>query len=312
MLIAEAVEKSYGDIHALRGVSLGVEAGEILGLLGPNGAGKTTFVSLVAGLLRLDAGRVWIDGIDVTEHPDAARTRIGVAPQETGVYPVVTVRNNLRLFGAIAGLKGRALTGRIDEIADALAIGDLLDRKAGNLSGGQKRRLHTAIALIHQPPLLLLDEATTGTDVTTRKHLLELIRSLAESGSAILYTTHYLHEVEEMGARVSVIEDGAVIAEGGVAELVAETGGGALELTFDGPAPQLDSRFTTHVDGNVVRVLTTETAVTAAAILGSLNDDAHRLLGLEVINPSLETVYLRLTGRRYQGGDEAEEDVAVA
>ena len=206
MLQINALEKAYGPIRALKGVSLDVAEGQIVGLLGPNGAGKTTLVSIVAGLRRPDAGTVTVGGTDALLHPHRVRPRIGFAPQDTGVYPVVTVRGNLRLFTAIAGLKGKAQATHIDEIAGALGIGDLLDRKAGNLSGGQMRRLHTAIALVNQPSLLLLDEATTGTDVATRRHLLELIRSLAHDGAAILYSTHYLHEIEEMDADVVIIE----------------------------------------------------------------------------------------------------------
>ena len=237
MLRAVGLVKSYGEVHALRGVDLDVRRGEIVGLLGPNGAGKTTLVSIVAGLRRPDAGTVTVDGIDVLTHPHRARLRLGLAPQDTGVYPVVTVRNNLKLFGEIAGLRGSTLNRRIGDVAESLDIVDLLDRKAGNLSGGQKRRLHTAIALLHEPPLLLLDEATTGTDVATRKHLLELIGRLAAAGAAVLYSTHYLHEVEELGARVAIIEEGQVIARGAFTEMIAKHGGAAVELAFDALHP---------------------------------------------------------------------------
>lgn len=307
MLRVKNLHKSYGPVRALKGVDLTVAPGQIVGLLGPNGAGKTTLVSIVAGLRRADKGTVTVNGIDALAHPQQARPRIGLAPQETGVYPIVTVRQNLRLFGEIAGLRGSELAKRVDDVAEALRITDLLDRKAGMLSGGQKRRLHTAIALLHRPPLLLLDEATTGTDIDTRRHLLEVIRGLADDGSAILYSTHYLNEVEDLAASVTILEQGTVIADGTVRGLVSEHGGAAVELTFDGPPPRLDGQRQVVVDGDVARVLTDEPAKTSAEVLSSLGPDALRLQGVEIIHPSLETVYLAATGRRYQE-DQPEED----
>ena len=312
MLRIDGLHKAYGSIEALRGVSLDIEPGEIVGLLGPNGAGKTTLVSIVSGLRRADAGRVTVDGIDALADPHAARSKLGLAPQETGVYPVVKVRSNLRLFGELAGLRGRELVARIDEVAESLQITGLLDRKAGTLSGGEKRRLHTAIALVARPPLLLLDEATTGTDVGTRKHLIELIRDLAADGAAILYSTHYLHEVEELDARVTIIERGEVIAEGALDELIQRHGGASVELTFDGPPPDLAGTHRTVVRGNVMRVATDDSAAAAAGILASLGAHAERLRAVEIINPSLESVYLTITGHRYRGDEDALEDALAS
>ena len=200
MLHIEALRKSYGEVVALQGVDMDVSAGEIVSLLGPNGAGKTTIVSIVAGLRRADGGVVKVDGLDALRRSSEVRRRIGLAPQDLGIYPVVSVRNNFRLFGRLAGLGDRELRTRIDEVAEALDITDLLDRQGGTLSGGQKRRVHTAIALLHRPRLLLLDEATTGADVETRGHILDLVRELAAQGSAVLYSTDYLQEVEDLGA----------------------------------------------------------------------------------------------------------------
>ena len=312
MLHINGLEKAYGPVRALKGVSLDVAPGQIVGLLGPNGAGKTTLVSIVAGLRRPDAGTVTVDGTDALAHPHRIRPKIGFAPQDTGVYPVVTVRGNLRLFTAIAGFKGKAQARRINEVAEALGIGDLLDRKAGNLSGGQKRRLHTAIALVNQPSLLLLDEATTGTDVMTRRHLLELIRSLAHDGAAILYSTHYLQEVEDMDADVVIIEEGEVIASGSVAHLVSEAGGGAIELTFEGPAPAQAAPLGAVIDGAVIRIPSQDPAAAIPSVLDMLGEARSRLRGVEIITPSLEAVYLALTGRRFTGENVEQDDVSVA
>ncbi|MDQ1434448.1 MAG: type transport system ATP-binding protein, partial [Actinomycetota bacterium] len=201
-LDVRGIRKSYGATVALDGVDLVVEPGTIVGLLGRNGAGKTSLVSVVAGLLRPDAGRVLVAGVDIAREPRRARALIGLAPQDTGVYLPLSVRDNLRFFGGLSDLHGRERATRIDEVGAALMLDDLLDRRARDLSGGERRRLHTAIAVLHRPRLVLLDEPTTGADVQTRHELLRLVTDLSREGSAVVYSTHYLQEIEELGAGV--------------------------------------------------------------------------------------------------------------
>jgi ABC-2 type transport system ATP-binding protein len=200
MLEIQGLRKSYGTRLALAGVDLDIGAGEIVGLLGPNGAGKTTLVSILAGLIQPDAGGVLIGSIDAIAHPHQARRLLGLAPQETGIYPTLTCRDNLKFFAELAGLRRRQLESAVDTVAAALQLTELLERRAQYLSGGERRRLHTAIALVNRPPLVLLDEPTTGADVQTRAQLLQLVGELAAEGSAILYSTHYLTEIEQLGA----------------------------------------------------------------------------------------------------------------
>ncbi|MFI8194545.1 ABC transporter ATP-binding protein [Streptomyces sp. NPDC085946] len=300
------LRKSYGESPVLRGVDLEVRAGEIVSLLGPNGAGKSTFVSIVAGLRRADSGSVTIAGVDAFAQPGAARRMTGLAPQDVAVYPVLSARHNLRLFGELAGLRGRELGTRIDEVARALRIEPLLDRPVGRLSGGQRRRVHTAMALLHRPRLLLLDEATAGADVETRTYLLDVVRELAADGSAVVYSTHYLQEVEMLGASVALLEAGTVIARGPVRDLVAGHATPAVEFRFAGPAPLVVAEpgregFATR-HGDLLRVATPDPAATIAATVPALGEDARRLRGVEVVQASLETVYLALTGRRYASG----------
>ncbi|GMQ86397.1 MAG: ABC transporter ATP-binding protein [Acidimicrobiia bacterium] len=308
VLTVSGLRKSYGSVVALDGVDLDVDRGEVVGLLGPNGAGKTTLVSISCGLRRADAGSVQVNGIDALAHPQQARHHIGLAPQDLGIYPVVTVRRNLELFGELAGLLKPALGRQIETVAAALFLDDLLDRKAGELSGGQKRRLHTAIALLNDPPLILLDESTTGADVETRAALIELVRELAHRGSAVLYSTHYLQEVEALDASVVIIERGKVIAQGSVDTLISHNGEAVVELTFDGSPPGAIDGYEVSIDGSVMRVSTEDPGRSMADILGSLGPDAAHLTGVEIIRPSLETVYLAVTGRRYEAG----EDIDVA
>jgi ABC-2 type transport system ATP-binding protein len=313
VLTVTEVHKKYRAIKALDGVSIDLQPGEILGLLGPNGAGKTTLVSLIAGLRRPDAGTVRVAGLDVTANPEEARRFIGLAPQDLGIYPVVSVRNNLAVFGEIAGLSGLRLRRRIDDLAERLRIAHLLDRLAGTLSGGEKRRLHTAIALLHEPPLALLDEPTTGADVATRYDLLSLVKDLAEAGSAVLYSTHYLAEVETLGASVAILDHGRLIASGALQELIASYAETAVELSFHGPPPdlQLDGLAVSASD-SAIRITTDDPSSAVATALGAMGPAAKRLRSVEVFEPSLEAVFLNLTGRRYSDevAQEAEELVS--
>jgi ABC-2 type transport system ATP-binding protein len=309
-LSLSAVEKAYGPIHALAGVDLELAEGEILGLLGPNGAGKTTLVSIVAGLRRPDAGSVSVCGIDVRTRARAARKHIGLAPQDTGVYPGATVRENLILFGELLGLVGSDLKRRVVDIADVLGLTSIMDRRAQFLSGGEKRRLHTGMALIGSPPLLLLDEPTSGVDVATRADVLTLVRGMAARGTAICYSTHYLNEVESLGASVAILLGGRLIVRGTLDALVACHGQSAVEFVFSGPAPDLSSYDNTIVTtGSIVRLATNDPAAMAARVLSQLGSAAERLVSVEIMRPSLESVFLALTGRRYEqsvpGGEDA-------
>jgi ABC-2 type transport system ATP-binding protein len=298
------LRKAYGGEPALRGVDLDVAEGEIVALLGPNGAGKTTLVSIVAGLRKADDGVVEVAGVDALRRSREVRRLLGLAPQDTGIYPVVSVRNNLTLFGELSGLTRRDARRRADEVAEALAITDLLDKQAGRLSGGQKRRVHTAIAFMHRPRLLLLDEATTGADVETRAHILELVRRLAAQGSAVLYSTHYLAEVGSLtGASVAILDVGRVIARGGVAELVAAHAVPVLELTFHGEPPVLALPEVVVVDPRRLRVPAPDPAATLVAVLPDIPPGL--LESVEIVRPDLEAVYLALTGRRYEEADAA-------
>ncbi len=295
MLDIKGLRKSYGAHDVLRGVDLHASPGEIVGLLGPNGAGKTTLVSIVAGLRTADEGEVEVDGVDALAHPERARASIGLAPQDLGIYPILTVAQNLALFGELAGLAGARLRSRIGEVAEALDLAPLLPRKAASLSGGQKRRLHTAMALVNRPKLLFLDEPTVGADVQSRGRILAAVRELAATGCAVIYTSHYLTEIEELAATVAVLEAGRIIARGPLDELVSRHGSPALRLSFDGPAPQLPGF---DLAGREATLLTADPAHAAAGILQRLNGQEAHLRSVDIVRPSLEAAYLALTGRR--------------
>jgi ABC-2 type transport system ATP-binding protein len=231
VLAAQGLIKCYGRTKALDGFDLNVAPGEIVGLVGHNGAGKTTFVEVVAGLVRPDAGDVRISGVDALRDSRRARRLIGVAPQEQAMYISATVRDNLRLFGALAGLHRAALRAAIDRVAADLQLADVLGQRVGLLSGGQRRRAQAATALIGCPQLLLLDEPTAGADPETRAALLSAVRDRAADGAAVLYTTHYLPELTELGATLAVASAGRIIARGDQQSLTQDLPG-ELRLRF--------------------------------------------------------------------------------
>jgi ABC-type multidrug transport system ATPase subunit len=214
MLVAEGLMKRYGTRMVLAGFDLAVAPGEIAGLIGPNGAGKTTFVEIVTGLVRPDAGQVVVCGRSALRSGRAVRRLIGVAPQEIALYQTVTVRENLQLFGGLAGLRGRDLDAAITRVLDELSLGPVAGQRTGALSGGQRRRVQAATAMVGSPPLLLLDEPTAGADPETRSALLAAVRARAAAGTAVLYTTHYLPELAELEATLALVRGGVVVARG--------------------------------------------------------------------------------------------------
>lgn len=304
-LLVERVSKAYGSTRALTEVSLRIGRGEVLGLLGPNGAGKSTLISIVAGLLAPDGGSVRICGHDIGSDALAARRLVGLAPQDLGLYLQLPVLANLRFFGEVAGVKRTDLKARIDQLASSLDLGEILDRRPHELSGGEKRRVHTAIAMLNRPAVLLLDEPTAGVDVHTRQRILDIVRELAMEGTAICYTTHYLHEAEEVADSATIITEGEVVASGSIAELVESEGDAVLELRLEGEIPEeLERMGTSTDDGSIVHLPAADVGVTIAKALAVV--DHRQVRSIEIVRPSLENAYLNVTGRRIEA-DMVEE-----
>jgi ABC-2 type transport system ATP-binding protein len=294
MLNAEGLVKRYGERLALAGFDLSVESGEITGLVGHNGAGKTTFVEVVTGLVRPDDGSVRVAGIDALRQPRAARRLIGVAPQEQALYVAATVRDNLRLFGALAGLRPTGLRRAVADLADELWLGEVLDQRVGLLSGGQRRRAQAATAMIGDPPLLLLDEPTAGADPQTRAALLTAVRARAAAGAAVVYTTHYLPELADLGATLAVASAGRVIARGPQHRLVDGLPG-ELRLRFEsgdgiGGLPPALAERASAIDGEL-RITSTDPAADLAAVLAA----GCAPVAVDVRKPDLDDLYLALS-----------------
>jgi ABC-2 type transport system ATP-binding protein len=294
MLNAEGLTKRYGERLALAAFDLSVESGEITGLVGHNGAGKTTFVEVVTGLVRPDGGSVRVGGIDALRQPRAARRLIGVAPQEQALYVAATVRDNLRLFGALAGLRPTGLRRAVAGLADELWLGEVLDQRVGLLSGGQRRRAQAATAMIGDPPLLLLDEPTAGADPETRAALLTAVRARAAAGAAVVYTTHYLPELADLGATLAVASAGRVIARGPQHRLVDGLPG-ELRLRFEsgdgvGVLPPALAERASVMDGEL-RITSTDPPADLAAVLAA----GCAPVAVDVRKPDLDDLYLALS-----------------
>lgn len=295
---ASGLTKRYGEHAALVGVSLTVREGEIRGLIGVNGAGKTTLMSMLAGLVRPDSGTVKIAGIDAATQPQRARSSLGYAPQDLGVYATLSVAQNLRFPCELVGMKSTDIDVRVESIGGTLDLLPLLRRPAQLLSGGEQRRLHVAMALMHRPPVLLLDEPTTGVDVSTREELLSTIRALAETGVAVCYSTHYLSELEQLGASVTILDAGEVAAEGTIEQLVALHARPGVRLAFAGAAPAERFGRDAEVDGATVTLRCHDPEHAAPEILSTLGPDLTRLVSFEVVRPTLENVFLKVTAAR--------------
>jgi ABC-2 type transport system ATP-binding protein len=301
---ADGLRKRFGARIALDGVSLSVAAGEIVGLLGPNGAGKTTTLSILAGVIAPDSGRAEICGHDLVGAPAAARRRLGLVPQSLALYPTLTARENLEFFGRIEGLRTHEAHGRALRLLDEAGLADRADDPVAAFSGGMKRRLNLACGMIHGPSALLLDEATAGVDPQSRERIFAVVEDAAARGAAVLYSTHYMEEVERLCARVVLIDHGRVVAEGGVRELIARAGAEPrIELRTLRP---LDAGWIAGFDG--VRELARDDAAEPGASLVLNNVELvpavlqrAAQIGGEVSEfflhrPNLQDAFIALTG----------------
>jgi ABC-2 type transport system ATP-binding protein len=305
MLKVSAISKSFGAVRAVDGVSFHVSEGEIYGLLGPNGAGKTTTISMVCGLLRPDAGEIYVHEKSFSANPGEAKRLMGVTPQDLALYEELTGRENLEFWGRIAGLKSAEAKTRATELLEALSLADRADDAVKNYSGGMKRRINLGCALLHRPKLVLLDEPTVGIDPQARAKILEFITGLRASGTAILYTTHYLEEAETLCQRIGIIDHGKVLAEGTLSQLQERLGEG-LVFTVDAdfgenPTAKWDGfaeRFRVLQQSEKQLVVAAVGQRDPAEYLKALLALPIRMQNVSLKRPSLNDVFLQLTGRQ--------------
>ncbi|MBX5464433.1 MAG: ABC transporter ATP-binding protein [Clostridia bacterium] len=310
ILEVDRLVKRFGDMTAVDEVSFEVQPGELFGLLGPNGAGKTTTLASIAGLLRPDGGRILVGGHPVDRERQEAQRVLGVVPQEVALYEDLSAEENLRFFGRLKGLGGAELARRSRELLELVGLLDHARQRVSRFSGGMKRRLNMAVGLIGEPKLLLLDEPTVGVDPQSRRHILDLVAELARRGTAVLFTSHYMEEVEYLCRRIAIMDHGRIIAQGPLEQVRALAGEAPvirvrLEAALpEATAAQLRSRFDGQLslDERELRILLTHGSARVGETISWLEELGLPMEGLRLEPPDLETVFLALTGRELRDG----------
>ena len=307
ILEAHNIAKSYGDFQAVKGVTFGIEDGEIFSLLGPNGAGKTTTISMLSTLFAPTSGDAAIGGHSVTKESMAVRRIIGVVPQDLALYEDLTGRENLSFWGQMYGLGGVALKARVSEVLEQVGLTDKGNQRVKTYSGGMKRRVNIGVGLLHKPRLLFMDEPTVGIDPQSRRAILDTVKDLNRQGMSVLYTTHYMEEAQELSHRIGIIDHGELIALGTLQELtksIGELETLRLHVTEDAEAARLAEALrtipgVTRVDAaDHQAVLTAPDAEEALpAVVGKANEIGIKIRSIDIEEPNLEAVFLNLTGR---------------
>ena len=306
MIEVSNLYKRFGENRAVDGISFAARAGEIYGLLGPNGAGKTTTLSMIAGLLAPDSGQITFDGVDVAAEPLRVKRWLGVVPQENALYDDLNAGEHLRFWGGLYGLRSKELDMAVAEVLDWVGLAGRAKEPVKGFSGGMKRRLNLGMGLIHRPKAVLLDEPTVGIDPQARHNILEVVRRVADAGTTVLYTTHYLEEAEQLCDRIGIVDRGKLLAEGTLEELQSRVGGEeVVTLRGDFDVDQLRDRL---LQAGKVRLVAAEKGKLVVAtgeggkrgsveLLQSLFANQVELDGLTLEPPSLNGLFLKLTGR---------------
>jgi ABC-2 type transport system ATP-binding protein len=297
--------KAFRDVVAVDGISFEVNRGEVFSLLGPNGAGKSTAISIISGLLRPDSGDALVMGHSILKESMAARRCLGVVPQEVALYNDMSARENLVFWGRMYGLSGKDLERRADEMLAAVGLVERQKGRVATYSGGMKRRVNIAAALLHTPQVVIMDEPTVGIDPQSRRHILDYVKELNRQGMSVLYTTHYMEEAEELSNRIAIMDKGKIIACGTRDELVRRVGEQArIELAVTGEpekAAEAWRRVTgvsrATVEEGRVAVLVGDSNAVVPRLFEQAAQSGFRVGSVEIQEPNLETVFLALTGR---------------
>jgi ABC-2 type transport system ATP-binding protein len=305
VLVCEGLRKSFGTRMAVDGVSFSIAEGETYGLLGPNGAGKTTTISMVCGLLSRDGGDVTVAGKSMDPGATAAKAAIGLVPQDVALYPDLSARENLRFFGRLQGLTGKALDERVVAALEVVGLSERADERVERYSGGMKRRANIAAGLLHRPRLLVLDEPTVGVDPQSRNAILESVEVLGGQGLSVLYTTHYMEEAERLCHRIGILDEGRLVAEGTRRELVDQIGehdrlvvGAVGDLAaFAARCAALDGVEEAAPADSTVRIMAGSARQVLPRIVEAAEATRVEISSIEVTEADLEAVFLHLTGK---------------
>jgi ABC-2 type transport system ATP-binding protein len=306
-IVAERLVRTFGDLRAVDGIDMTVNAGEIFGFLGPNGAGKSTAVRMLTTLLRPTSGRAIVAGFDVATHPDEVRRRIGVALQDAAIDPLMTGNELLRLQAVLYGIPSGKVKSRAADLLERVGLTAAADRRVGTYSGGMRRRLDLALSLIHEPTVLFLDEPTTGLDPMSRMTLWEEVRRLNREGTTVLLTTQYLEEADQLADRIAIIDKGRIVREGRPRDLKAEVGSPTLLVAV--PREQADAARAVLQEFGESRPTAEGTlgvglrdgARAVTDVVRRLDEAGVRLQHLEINEPSLDDVFAEATGHRLEG-----------
>ncbi|MBN2287229.1 MAG: ABC transporter ATP-binding protein [Tissierellales bacterium] len=299
------IHKAYNKTKAVEGISFQVKKGEMIGLLGPNGAGKSTAISMIATLFKPDRGEILYQGESIIKNPKVIQSKLGFVPQEIALYPTLTGMDNLKFWGRTYGLKGSHLKEKINEISEIIGIRDRLKERVDKYSGGMKRRLNIGCALLHNPEIIIFDEPTVGIDPQSRNHILNAVKEINRRGATVIYTSHYMEEVEFLCQRICIMDQGKIIASGTKDELIG---------TIDS-----DEKTTLKVEGLTEKMIEKMREISYARnlvvsddsvifnrkgnhvnyseIIDAISQEGGKLLSMDVQKPDLEYVFLQLTGR---------------
>lgn len=305
ILEVKNLSKSFKDKRAVDQISFGVMEGEAYGLLGPNGAGKSTTIGMIFGLLQPTEGQVLVNGNLLVKQPEKAKACMGYVPQEIALYPELTASENLAYWGRMYGLGGSQLQKRIRDVLEIVGLSDHAKAKVETFSGGMKRRVNIAAALLHEPKILVMDEPTVGVDPQSRNHILETVKKLNTAGLTIIYTSHYMEEVEYLCTRIGIMDHGKIIAQGTVPELRKIVGeAAALTLQVSSvPAGmlstllQLNELASVIVRDEVLHISANDAALALSSVAQVLADYRVKLKSVDIQEANLEAVFLHLTGR---------------
>jgi ABC-2 type transport system ATP-binding protein len=297
--------KKFGDFIAVDNISLSVKSGEIFGFLGANGAGKSTTIHMIAGLLRSNEGEIKILDKNISKHQRFAKMNIGIVPQDLAIYEDLTAYENVRFFAGLYGLRGSKLEERVAEAIQFVGLSDKAKSYPKSFSGGMKRRLNIACAIAHRPKLIIMDEPTVGIDPQSRNYILTSVKKLNEMGSTIIYTSHYMEEVEEICSRIAIVDHGKIIAEGTKEQLkaiITDTKDITIEVKSADPLnieqlKEINGVESVHVEGNVLKINSGTGVNNLNKIIGALLQTGTEIRSIDEKEPNLETVFLTLTGR---------------
>jgi len=306
LLEVKELSKSYGNIKAVGGISFEIQKGEIFGLLGPNGAGKTTTISILSCLLKPDSGDAFVDGYSILKDSMEVKKRIGVVPQDVSLYPTLSAQENLVFFGEMYGLTGSKLREKVDDVLEVVGLKDRRKEAINKYSGGMKRRINIAVGLLPSPKLLILDEPTVGVDPQSRTNILETLKELNKKGLTILYTSHYMEEVEFLCHRIAIMDLGKIIAIGSLNELRLLVGerdllriSTANEISKDlvETVKKIPDVSEARVLDESIEILTLHGRKLLPQIIEIFADTGVKIKSVEVKEPNLESVFLHLTGK---------------